>query len=722
MSKKILDPHLWFIEDTFSSIYNVPVYQRPYSWDTAEVSVLLEDIFESYFSPTKNEGYFTGNIIIHDKGESVDGKITKYEIIDGQQRITTFSLILLALYSLALTKNVRPDDATLIYIKNSLWKSQNREMKKDLRTVNLNSIEKKCFSELYDYCFDEPTKVVEYCKKYKCSSSFEERVISNFNFIYKSFEDRLQEIEDILSFSDYILRYVQFIVIESTCSDNKVFSMFESINSKGKKLEDIDLIKTYIFSQLDENSYSTYLEKWGQLIIKTHDNLYDYLYNYVKAFLSFYRQNINIINFKSISRKELLSYYHVNDVATGLKKLLDDMYDRVDFYNCLSSAEDAYNLVKSGKFRFYYKVFTEISYKHPKALFLRTLIEFSEGKLSKAEVTDIIIETVKFMLKFLSIGNRDSKDAITVFSKIMNDTYSSGGVSRDIVLYYIKDELLRQGISAEKTSSDLDSMDAYSVNRKLSISLLSLYESTTKKDNGKVHVSYDQAYTILNSFSDAFSLDHLLVQTPDKDCADFKYYKNENQNTLVLKPGNDFPKESVKDGMDYDEFTSIVLNRLGNLRVYYKDKNSGRQNTLVVLNDNETFYTYKDINTRSKNIITTLLDNCLQLPDIDIAKIKATRKIESSLPKMDKLIEFGIVKPGDKLYITVKPAGSEATLIDSKFVDYNGKKMTLNDWGCEVTGWHSIRIYAYTAIVGEIETIHSKRLKYIEEHNEEASQ
>lgn len=102
------------------------------------------------------------------------------------------------------------------------------------------------------------------------------------------------------------------IAIEANCQANKVFSMFESINSKGKKLEEIDLIKTYIFSKLDESSYATYLDRWGQLIIRTNDNLYDYLFNYIKAFLCFYRQNISVDNFKTIVVRDMLSYYKVN--------------------------------------------------------------------------------------------------------------------------------------------------------------------------------------------------------------------------------------------------------------------------------------------------------------------------------------------------------------------------------------------------------------------------
>ena len=724
MAGKVLDPHLWNLENLFKSIYDVPVYQRPYSWDKEQVDVLLDDIIEAYKSESKDEGYYTGNIIVFDKNDKINGLITKYDIIDGQQRITTFSLILLALYTLSLSIGVSESDKTLTSIKSALWKYVNREFKKELKAVSLNSIEKKCFSDLYNRCFDSPKNIVFYCNSYHCESSFDERVISNFKNIYERIRIKVSadDQNEILDFADYILQYVQFIVIEANCKANKVFSMFESINSKGKKLEEIDLIKTYIFSQLDEASYSTYLDKWGELIIKTKDNLYDYLYNYIKAYLCFYRQNISIINFKAISKNELLKYFNETSVAEAFKKMLDDMYDKVDYYNMLSSATSAYQLVKNNKFRFYYKIFTEIAYKHPKALFLRTLIEFKEGKLSKNDVVEIVTETVSFMMKFLTISGRDSKDAITMFSNIMNDIYECGGVTKEIVINAIASELYKQGVASEKLKLDLKSIDAYEQNKKLTISLLSLYESTTRNAKGKLKISYDQAYTILNSFSDAFSLDHLLVQTPDPQSSSFKYYKNASADVLVLKPDHDFPGEVV-DGMDYDAFTRKILNKLGNLRIYYKDKNSGRQNSTIALKKYDKFDSYADIVNRELDVINTIIDECLPMPSVDLTQIQtgSNKRTEANLPKMGKLIEFGIVKPGDKLYITQKPDESVATLLDEKYVDYQGSKLTINEWGCKMTGWQSIRIYAYVAIVGEIETLHQKRIAFIQEHNEPVS-
>lgn len=724
MPSKIFDPQYWNLETTFKQIYNVPVYQRPYSWDKEQVDVLLDDLFKAY-TEDKTLGYYVGNIIVHDSNSKENGSILKFEIVDGQQRITTFSLILLSLYCLALQRGVSENDKTIQNIKTALWKYVNRKYLKELRTVSLNSIEKDAFQELYDYCYSagkDDFDIRKYCSKYKKKNKFEERVFNNFTAILDFIESTVmsKSNDDILDFADYLLQHVDFIVIESTCQENKVFSMFESINSKGKKLDEIDLIKTFIFSNLEEETYDKYLKIWGDLIIETKDNLYDYLYNFIKAYICFYRQNISIINFKSICKKELLSHYHEFNLSKALTLFLEDLKDKVRFYNMLSSAKEAYNLINNNRFRYYFEVFTVIGYKHPKPLFLRTLIEYSARAITKEDAIMVVVETVKFMLQFLTISGRASKDVITMFSGIMNEVYATGKITKDIVCNAIATELLKQGITSDKLKADLQSIDAYEQNKKLTIALLSLYDSSSRDSNNKLKVSYDQAYIILKDFSLAFSLDHLLVQTPDHSSTAFKYYKDEIKNRLVLKNGNDFPSDIIVDGMDYDMFIKVILNKIGNLRIYYRDKNSCRKNTSIELTEYTNFSTYANIVQRGNDISNLIVDEILTLPKVDLSKIqtKSLKKTEEALPKMNELIEAGLVHIGDELYITVKPNESKAILLDSKYVQFNGEKMTLNDWGCKITNWKSIRIYAYTAIVGEFDTLQQKRLAFVRNHNE----
>jgi hypothetical protein CLOSPO_02893 len=722
MARKALEPNLWTIGDTFKHMYFVPVYQRPYSWETTQINVILDDIFDAYRLPEaeREEGYFIGSIYIHDRNEKLKGLIQKYEIIDGQQRLTTIALLLLSIYSHAIQYDVTENDQTLLAVKSALWKYVDRSYDKQNRAVTLNSIEKKSFEDLYNSCFDKPKDILSFCKLYNPQNRFEKRVIENFMNIYTRVGKEFpadKESNDLLNFADFLLNFVQIIAIDSTCSISKAFSIFESINSKGKPLDEIDKIKTYIFSELDEDSYDFYLDLWGKLVIETHDQLYDYLYNYIKAYISFYRQNINVDNFKSLSKNEIQAYFKKNDIAEALKALLDDMYKNVKYYNMLGSVDKANELVKNNEFRFYYTIFNQINYKHPKPLFLRCIEEYASGKMSKTDLVCVIRETVKFMFEFLTISDRDSKDAITMFSSIMNDIYIRGNVDKDVVVNVIANEMISKAVTTDRIKSDLANMDAYDQNKKIAVALLSLYESTSTDEDGKVKISYDKAYTLLNDYGQTFSLDHLLVQSPAQD-SDFKYYRDDNDK-LVLKDGHDFEPGVVVSGMEYDQFTRIVLNKIGNLRLWYKDDNSSRQNDALQLNEYSGFITYAKIKERGETIIDDLMVKCLPMLSYN-PKLKLTSDLkENALPKMNKLIEYGLLHPGDKLYITLNPTDSEATLIDGSYVDYKGVKTKINDWGCKITGWKSVNIYTISALVGEDETLQQKRVKYTINHNEE---
>lgn len=80
----------------------------------------------------------------------------------------------------------------------------------------------------------------------------------------------------------------------------------------------------------------------------------------------------------------------------------------------------------------------------------------------------------------------------------------------------------------------------------------------------------------------------------------------------------------------------------------------------------------------------------------------------NTFPGMDKLFEWGIIKSGDAVVIKNRD-NSEATVIDSKYVDFKGEKLTFNKWGQKVTGWSSIRIYDWVLIKGNDKTLHEMR-------------
>ena len=107
------------VEELFNgsepTVFEIPIYQRNYAWEKDEISALIQDVYDSY---KKNGGspYYIGTLVSYHKGDRV------YEVIDGQQRLTTISLILGALHikhNNKLTYRARKkSDATLRSIEN----------------------------------------------------------------------------------------------------------------------------------------------------------------------------------------------------------------------------------------------------------------------------------------------------------------------------------------------------------------------------------------------------------------------------------------------------------------------------------------------------------------------------------------------------------------------------------------------------------------------------
>ncbi len=91
------------VEDFLSSNktqFVIPVYQRNYDWSQSQCKQLLDDIFEVGVSSEMN-AHFIGSIVYVHDDDYITSRIKELTIIDGQQRLTTLTLIYLAIYSLA---------------------------------------------------------------------------------------------------------------------------------------------------------------------------------------------------------------------------------------------------------------------------------------------------------------------------------------------------------------------------------------------------------------------------------------------------------------------------------------------------------------------------------------------------------------------------------------------------------------------------------------------
>lgn len=99
--------------------------------------------------------------------------------------------------------------------------------------------------------------------------------------------------------------------------------------------------------------------------------------------------------------------------------------------------------------------------------------------------------------------------------------------------------------------------------------------------------------------------------------------------------------------------------------------------------------------------------------EIEAEEIR-TKRSYTALPKLDWLINKGVINIGDEVYVINHPSET-AIIIDAKNVKYNGIVMSLNAFGCKVTGWKAIQSYAMMKIVGGTKTLSELREEKMKE-------
>lgn len=615
--KSLYKPHLLTLEELLENkTFSIPVYQRPYSWSNEQVSVLLQDINE-YFN--NDEDLFIGTIYAKNKGIKIS-QIYEYELVDGQQRIVTITFIFMSLYTLLVNKGVDLNAREILNIKNILWKYINRENNREVHLINSKALERNFINNLFENSFDSTINFEDYIKNYETSTWVESNIKNVFELIFKYFKNLDFTDDKFLDYSDYLLNRVNIIMIESNVPNNIIFNMFEAINSKGKKLEDIDLIKTYIFSKLDEGEYDQYLKKWGELIAETNDNLEDYLWVYVKAFIKYYRYSIKVKYFKTmLLDSKTLDFYDATEEAEIIKKMIDDLVIKVKYYKALNSVDDFLKITKDKKHLLQFNIFKTMKYEHPKPVILKALYEFDisgKNKNDKNSLELILKLLNSYMIIYQTVNNRDSKDSIPVIEDILERSYSTEEIRSELVKEIVSNKLLNENLHIDSFKKKFWDIEGFKGSATEIGFILLIIHNSFNEETG--FLSEDQANSWFE-IKGQLSLDHLLVQNP-KENSDFKYYKTKSvigDEILKLKDNSDFP-EDIIEGMPYKDFLVKVLNKVGNLRLEFKDSNSSRGNLEITFKDNDSFSTYRQVINRTENVLSNIINsNVIFIPNKD---------------------------------------------------------------------------------------------------------
>lgn len=602
-------PQIESLDSLFKNCFSIPVFQRPYSWGTEEIGELFADIDE-YFQSDKDENLFMGTIYMSiDK--QIKSSIFKYSIIDGQQRLTTLSFICLLLYHHAVRLGIEQDE-NVVLLKGFLWKkTEGRTINKNQPLLTSSAIEENVVKFIFDTIFTNAgsDKLFDKMNTYTTENKQEEKVLSNL----KSIDNKIKSYiikndkgdgELLLDYIDFLIYNLKFITITvGKGNEKKLFEIFESINSKGKQLDQIDLIKSYIFQNIDGEDYDTYLGVWGNLIKETKDQLEDYMYIFIKSYIKFYKVGLSAKYFKS-SSEELMRYYQKDNLSETFKCFLDDMNEKVKYYKTMIDKNEF--LINNNKFKFYTNCLRLLEYEHPNPIIFRAYCEFGTNKLDKKGLTEVIKACFVYMFSFQTISNRDSKDAIKTFEKIINDMIFNDFNYMKIIEGF-KNSLILDGINKKYIENNIINFAGYSEKNEKGATrvLLTAFEFST---NGKL--DYDKGnYVLMNR--DTIQIDHILPQKPEKSDPKCKYYFEgpKGNEILKLKEGHDLNIPGILSDMSYLVFQTQILDKIGNLRLIWRDENIDKSNKIVNLKNYSTFNTYAQISKRATSLSSKLAKN-----------------------------------------------------------------------------------------------------------------
>ncbi len=235
------------------SKFSIDYYQREYRWEKTQVDELLDDFCDKFLE-SYNEGdersavegyshYFLGSIIISDR----DGK--KF-IIDGQQRLTTLTLLLIHIYH-RLEDNAQKYQLTdLIFTQKFGKRSFNIDVEERAACMNEliagNTIEER----------DQPPSVVNMLSRYEDIQELEERLSEN------------QGGNSLAHFADWLIENVCMVEITAS-TDTDAYTIFETINDRGLSLTPTDMLKGYLLANITDVDYrNKATEIWRDLIAK----------------------------------------------------------------------------------------------------------------------------------------------------------------------------------------------------------------------------------------------------------------------------------------------------------------------------------------------------------------------------------------------------------------------------------------------------------------------
>jgi len=387
----------------------IPVYQRYYSWETEQCSRLWNDIVDMQ---KKNKvGHFVGSTV-NIAEQAMPTGVQKYMIIDGQQRLTTLSLLLIALRDYA---EGHPEDGTINArrIDNMLLKNEYEDG-----------------DERYKLLLTETDRdlLISLVEKKPISDPGLSRILSNYNFFAGKIADMELQPKDVYE----AIGKLQIVNITLDRNVDDAQAIFESLNSTGKELSESDLIRNYVLMGLEpsEQRY-VYEHMWRPM---------ELLFDYEKqdsVMDRFFRDYLTMktTRIPKIDRVyEGFKAYHLNCEFSTIRELCADLLTYATYYTNMVFRRSDKAILKS-----LYSDIGDLRMEVAFPFLLKVHNDCAEGVITEDDLVEIIKMCISYVFR-RSICDIPTNSLNKTFATLRNEIKADDYMNSIKAFFVLRDD------------------------------------------------------------------------------------------------------------------------------------------------------------------------------------------------------------------------------------------------------------------------------------------
>lgn len=518
-------------------VYEIPDFQRDFVWGEDEVNQLFKDFNEDTEDFTKEssllDGYLLGNIVLINNDANTTNKI----VIDGQQRLTTLSLLYKVLEETIDYRLHRKENSIETMQK---WMNMRGELNKGYGLFDDETNFKN--PKIQHHKSLEFGSVYRHIIRPDSSSKNSIQQSSQIEEVYEVLKEELSKLSDqeLPKFVNYIKHKVMLIVTTAPTL-SKAFQLFEILNNRGKDLEPLDLIKNMLLKNLAKEHYSEdERDKFTELWRKFNDNL---ALNSKKKIESstFLKHYLVGTTGENIRKDKLFNYYsELNPSKENVLMMVSEMHDVSYTYGKLERKEFDGFIKNTHLLDILFKL---LSLKQAQTI----LIPFyNESEQRKSEVVDLAIRLGASVIFSYTQTNYIEAEIPSLIKKYYATLDREGS---DRAYFQFTSELERRIQEKAKLAKDAVATRRFENTRgnynKKGYDLLRFIEA---------YGHLDSAVLLTSNRSKKITLEHVMPRTPV------------NQEFV-----------SASGFTDVEEYKEYV-NRIGNFALIHNDENSALSN------------------------------------------------------------------------------------------------------------------------------------------------